>query len=257
LPFRAGFISAQDYLTDLNQTALRYYTDSMIATPNDEIARSFWKDTRVRVLAYDRGALYFAKVNAQIVRESKGRRSLDDLILSLIAERRSGHPMTTGSWAAFLRKELGEPGVAEWREMLAGRRIDLASDTFGSCFIKTGLPVGEFDMGFDFVASLANRRLVQGLKPGSNAALAGLRDGDVIKKMEAGDQVQSTLQAMVTLQVERSGQSMTIRYSARGRVSPIPQWVLKTGEAGRCDSHKARMSMHPSQNSGGGIRNVE
>lgn len=234
LPYRAGALSADEYLADLNRTASRYYTDSMIATPNDRIPGAFWKDTRVRVLPYDRGSLYFAKLNAQIFRKSAGRRSLDDLVVSLLAERRAGRPMTIDTWATFLRRELGDAGITEWRAMLAGQPIELASDSFGPCFVKKTVPLGEFDMGYDFVASNANGRIVQGLKPGSNAALAGLRNGDVVKKGGAGDATQEDPRAMVTLQMERAGRPITIRYSARGRSLLIPQWIAVHSRKGSC-----------------------
>ena len=44
---------------DLNETAVRYYTNSLIGAPNDEIGKRFWEDTRIRVLPYDRGAFLF------------------------------------------------------------------------------------------------------------------------------------------------------------------------------------------------------
>lgn len=236
LPYRAKAISADEYLADLNRTAIRYYTDSMIATPNDRIAGAFWKDTRVRVLPYDRGSLYFAKLNAEIVRASGGRRSLDDLVLSLLAERHAGRPMTIHTWKTYLRRELGDAGIADWQTMLTGRRIELASDSFGPCFVRTTVPLGEFDMGYDFVASNAKGRIVQGLKPGSNAALAGLRDGDVVMKGGARDATQWDPNAMVTLQVERAGRPLTIQYSARGRILQIPQWIKDKGRKGECET---------------------
>lgn len=236
LPYRARAISTDAYLADLNRTMIRYYTNRMAATPNDQIADAFWKDTRVRVLPYDRGSLYFARLNAQILRASAGRRSLDDLVLSLLEERRAGRPLTVDTWVTFLQRELGDAGIADWRAMLAGQRIELADDTFGPCFVKTSVPLGEFDMGYDFVASDANGRIVEGLEPGSNAALAGLRNGDVVKRGGAGDATQRDPQALVTLEVERAGQPMTIKYSARGRVLPIPRWIKARSVNGGCET---------------------
>ena len=57
LPLRAGLITPDAYLKDINATARRYYTNALNGTPDAEIAPRFWEDTRIRTLPYDRGAL--------------------------------------------------------------------------------------------------------------------------------------------------------------------------------------------------------
>ena len=86
-------LDSQAFLDDLNSTAARYYTNVLIDTPNEEIPDGFWKDTRIRVLPYDRGSLYFAKLDAEIRAASEGKRSLDDIVRRMLAERRAGKPM--------------------------------------------------------------------------------------------------------------------------------------------------------------------
>src|SRR3546814_7659004 len=80
LPWRAGLMTDAEYLADVNETASRYYTGLLRNTPEEEAVRRFWEDTRVRVLPYDRGAMYFAKLNGMIRRASGGKRSVDDLV---------------------------------------------------------------------------------------------------------------------------------------------------------------------------------
>jgi hypothetical protein len=235
LPYRAGAIDTDGFLADLNGSALGYYANPMLLTPNDRVAPNFWLDTRIRVLPYYRGSLYFAKLNLEIVRASNGKRSLDDLVVALLDERRAGRPLTIDTWKAFLRKELGDAGLADWQAMLAGQRIDLPSDAFGPCFIREDKQLGEFDLGYDFIASNAHGHAVQGLKPGSNAALAGLRDGDVVRKViGAGDAAQIEVKPVVTLEIERAGQPMTVRYRLRGKLITVPQWTRRRDAPEQC-----------------------
>lgn len=77
LALRAGQITPDQFLDDLNDTAGRYYTDAMIRTPNSEVAANFWRDTRIRVLPYDRGSMYFAVLDGQLRAASHGKTSLD------------------------------------------------------------------------------------------------------------------------------------------------------------------------------------
>jgi M61 glycyl aminopeptidase len=46
LAWRAGLITADQFLADLNQTASRYYTNALRATPEDQVLPHFWEDTR-------------------------------------------------------------------------------------------------------------------------------------------------------------------------------------------------------------------
>ena len=80
----------------------------------------FWEDTRIRVLPYDRGGMYFAVLNGKIGRASAGKRSIDDLIQAMIDRARAGQPVTEAVWLDLLRKEIGEDGPAVHRSMLAG-----------------------------------------------------------------------------------------------------------------------------------------
>ncbi|HVN42345.1 MAG TPA: hypothetical protein VMT50_06135, partial [Steroidobacteraceae bacterium] len=82
LPLRYGLIDADAFLKDLNFHAARYYTSALGNVPNSEIPARFWKDTRIRTLPYDRGFLYLVTVDEAVRRASKGRRSLDDLMLA-------------------------------------------------------------------------------------------------------------------------------------------------------------------------------
>lgn len=230
LPFRAGLISSQAFLDDLNSTAGRYYTNALIATPNAQIAEGFWKDTRIRVLPYDRGSLYFASVDAQIRAASQGKRSLDDLVRHMLAERRADRPMDLALWKRLLGQELGARGLADFDAMLAGGTVLPPSDAFGPCFERVTRPMKRFDLGFDPLILVAKDRIVAGLKPGSSAEAAGLRNGDRILNRFPQDALQGDQKAEVTLEVERGGQQLRIAYLPRGETVPgTYQWQARAG----------------------------
>jgi predicted metalloprotease with PDZ domain len=229
LPFRAGSITSADYLRDINTTAARYFTNALNHTPNDQIGARFWADTRVRVLPYDRGGLYFAVVNDEVRKASHGKRSLDDLVLEMLEGRRAGHPMTEDTWRRIVARELGENGAKQFDAMLAGELIVPASDSFGACYERTTARLRRYELGFtpDVLAEPA--RIVRGLIPGSAAARAGLRDGDHIVKPVPQDKIQADQQAMLHLQVQRAGRIVEISYLPRGETVDAYQWQAKPG----------------------------
>jgi hypothetical protein len=229
LAWRAGLITADQYLADLDQTAGRYYTNALRATPEDQVAPHFWEDTRIRVLPYDRGAMYFAVLNGKIRKKSAGRRSVDDLIQSMIVRERAGEKLSDQTWMDLLGRELGEEGLAIHKSMLAGGLMLPESDGFGPCFRRTITKIRQFDLGFDNASLLGNVKTIKGLKPGSEAEKAGLRDGDVISYGVALDAVQAEVKRTLTLQVTRDGKTFPLTYLPRGEALDAYQWERVAG----------------------------
>ena len=224
LPWRAGLMSADEYLADLNKTASRYYTNALKDTPEDQVAPRFWEDTRIRVLPYDRGAMYFAVLNGKIRKASGGKRSLDDLIQAMIVRARENQPVTEAVWLDLLRAEIGEDGPAVHRSMLSGGLMLPESDDFGPCFRRTTRKIRQFDLGFDNKSILGAEKIIQGLKPGFEAEKAGLRNGDIITYAVALDAVQGDVTRMLDLQVTRDGKTFPLRYLPRGDAVDAYQW---------------------------------
>ncbi|MCP3734260.1 peptidase M61 [Sphingomonas sp. RP10(2022)] len=233
LPYRAGMISAEDFLKDLNETAGRYYTNIKIATPNAAIPDGFWRDTRVRVLPYDRGSLYFETVDAQIRAESGGRRSLDDIVRTMLKTRRDGGAMNEALYRSLLKAELGDGGLTDLDAMLAGATVLPPSDAYGPRFRRVSRPLRRYDLGFDMASLQARPKIVRGLIAGSNAAVAGLRDGDEILNGFPQDALQGDQLAYVTLDVKRDGRVLQLRYRPRGEIVDAYQWVPVDGASGK------------------------
>jgi predicted metalloprotease with PDZ domain len=231
LPWRFGAISADAFLSDVNKTAGRYYTDLLNNTPNAEIPARFWADTRVRVLPYDRGSLYFARVDSEIRRASGGTRSLDDLILAMLARRRQGQLVDQAAWNDLVTRELGDKGRGEFQAMLAGALVLPDSDAFGACFRRTTAPLRRYELGFDTKVLIEPKRIVRGLVAGSAAERAGVRNGDEIAKPVPQDAIQADQNATLTLLIRRDGGTLPITYLPRGETVMANQWA-RTGASG-------------------------
>jgi hypothetical protein len=225
LPLRAGVMDADGFLKDLNNTAARYYTNIRNDAPNAEVPKRFWADTRIRVLPYDRGALYFALVDEEVRKASDGKRSLDDLVLQMIKRRRAGATLTQGDWEAAVTRELGERGRQAFQGMLAGRLMLPGPDAFGPCFTRTTRALRRYELGFDTEVLIQPKKVIHGLVAGSAAEKAGLRNGDEIIKPVPQDRIQGDQTATITLQIRRGDQSMTVTYLPRGETVNAYQWV--------------------------------
>jgi hypothetical protein len=229
MPLRAKAISSADFLQNLNVTAARYYTDALNGTPDGDIWKRFWEDTRIRTLPYDRGSLYFATVDTQIRKASAGRRSLDDLILGLLDRRRRGESVSRQTWVDLLVRETGPRAKTEFEHMLAGVLVVPESGAFGPCFQRTTRPMRRYELGFDSKVLIEPSRTIRGLIAGSAAQKAGLKDGDRILKPVPQDGIQGNQTEQLTLLIKREDKTFTVTYLPRGETVPAYQWERVPG----------------------------
>ena len=223
LPWLAGMISTEDYLRDINLTAARYFANDVITAPDTTIVPNFWTDMRYNVLPYDRGAFYFATLDARIRKSSGGKRSVDDLVRAMVARDRTGQPVTLDVWLALLRADLGEAGPAFHEAMIRGVPIDPPSDAFGPCFRRVATTFRRYDLGFGG-PEIARRTVVEGLRPGSEAARAGLRDGDRVDYQTSTEGAQRDPDKTLTMHVTRGYAKFDVTYLPRGSSVPGYRW---------------------------------
>ncbi|QOY88012.1 M61 metallopeptidase family protein [Paludibaculum fermentans] len=229
LALRAGQITPAEFLHDLNSTAGRYYTNAFLGTPNSEIPKRFWADTRIRVLPYDRGSLYFAVLDTQLRAASHAQTGLDELLMQFLARRKRALPLDETAWCSLLEQALGTPGPESYRAMLAGALQLPESGAFGPQFERTTTRLRRYELGFAPEVLIEPRRVVRGLKEDSAAARAGLRNGDEITRPVPQDVVQAQQEATLTLHVSRAGQSLVITYLPRGEEVDAWQWRMAGG----------------------------
>lgn len=229
LSLRAGQITSAQFLKDVNTTAGRYYTDALIHTPNDEIPSHFWADTRIRVLPYDRGSMYFAVVDGEVRSASHGRRNLDDLLLEMLARRQQKLPVDESAWVELVTRVLGEKGKTEFEAMKSGVVMLPEPGGFGPCFTRTTRMLKRYELGFEPKVLTEPKRIVRGLIAGSAAEHAGVRNGDELVKPVPQDGIQADQEGVLTLELTRDGKPLEISYIPRGEAVEAYQWT-RTGE---------------------------
>lgn len=229
LPLRFGLLTPQQFLDSLNITAARYYTNALGNLPNARIDEGFWKDTRIRTLAYDRGMLYLATVNDALRKKSHGQRSLDDVLRALLEIGRQRPGPTQADWETQLAQELGAGAVEDFHAFLAGTPPLPASDAFGPCFRRTSKPLREYVLGFEPAVLAEPRRIVRGLVPDSAAAVAGVRNGDEIVRPVPQDGIQGNQTERLHLRLRRDGKEFDVDYLPRGKTMDTWQWERVPG----------------------------
>ena len=231
LPWRAGMVPTETYLRDINLTAARYYTSAEINGHEDQIEPNFFKNTWLNMLGYDRGALYFAILNGKIRRASGGKQSVDDLVREMVRRHRGGEDLTEQAWLDLVRKAAGEDAVAVHRSMMIGGVIAPESDDYGPCFKRYGAKIRRYELGFTAKTMPERRAEVTDLVEGSEAAKAGLRNGDVlIMPVITTEGVKRDPARKLTAPVTRDGKTFEVTWLPRSAATyDAWQWERVAG----------------------------
>ena len=229
ITLRAGLIEPEEFLAGLNAQALSYYANPLRDLPMSEVAARFWKDTRVRKIPYDRGALYLASVDAAVRARSAGMRSLDDLMFTMLDRLKSGQAYDSAAWSNLVNSELGADGRTQYQAMLNGELITPPNNAFGPCFSNEKADYLQFELGFDPVVLTKLPRVVTDVLAGSNAEKAGLAKGDEITQPVVLEEVLTDPAAQLTLKIKRGGAAMDISYVPRGAAVSGVRWTRVPG----------------------------
>lgn len=231
LMYRAGLCTEEEFLEDVNRTVSEFLTNPLRNMPNHEIGQMFWRDRNAQRLPYQRGSLYFAYVDGKIREASEGKRSLDDVVLSLFERRDNSEPLTKETWLKELEKEIGSDAVNDFESIIVrGEDFIPSSMAFGSCFKRVPVKLRPFELGFDERDSLyTEERYIRGLVKGSNAARAGLQNGDRILNKVNLRKARNNENQRIKLHVRRGEETLEIEYLPRSEPVDGYKWVRIPG----------------------------
>ena len=227
--YRSGLCTAEEFLEDVNGTVISFLTNPLRNMPNEDIGKKFWQDRNAQRLPYQRGSLYFAYVDAKLRAASKGKRTLDDLILALFERRENGEKLTKDLWLGELGKQIGPSAVEDFESIIIrGEYFIPASDAFGPEFERVPAKLRVFELGFDERKSLyAKEKRITGLVKGSAAQHAGLKNGDMILNNVNPRELRDNENLKIKLELQRGDKKLTIEYLPRGKSVEGYKWVLK------------------------------
>lgn len=152
IPLRTGLISKKQALDEIQRRATDYYTNPTRHLSDLEAAKICWQDRRAQRLAYGRGIFFLANVDAQIRRATEGRKSLDDVVLSLLEMGRRNEPLGNEAFLKAVRETAGIDVSEAWRLMHGGGHFAPDGDSFDSLFTVAPVTVQEADTGKEAVS---------------------------------------------------------------------------------------------------------
>ena len=178
---RAGLITAEEYLTDVNRTIRDYYLSPAIRATNGDILKFTHTDPQIERMPYLRGDLLAIRWNAAI--EKSSSHSLDDVMRDLLSSAlRSRAVVSAETVDAHVKKYLRTGVRRDIEEYVDKGQIIIPGDAdLGPCFELKNETFHKFDLGFQYKKSETGTGWeVTAVDPAGPAFKLGLRAGDVI-----------------------------------------------------------------------------
>lgn len=189
---RSGIGGLEDFVASWNEILLAYATSPVRNAPAARVAAEYWSNGDISKLPYRRGQLLAALWERNLREVTRGARTLDDVLRAMAARAAATADQSTLPPAAALfpliYAELGGPSIADdvERYLTRGETIELPADTFGPCLRVVKRTQPTFERGWDPEATSTNDNHLTGLRVGSPAYRAGLREGMKIIERVSG-----------------------------------------------------------------------
>lgn len=227
LSYRAGVITIEEFLEDISRKASNYYTNPLRLLTNHEASELFWSDSNAQRLPYGRGFMYMAITDAKIREKSLGKRNLDDVVLEMLRRKNSGEHYGIKEWLELLNKEIGPDAKTDYEYMSSGGLLVPPENSYESRFNVVKLRERCFELGFKINSLYSETRTVEGLVEKSNAALAGLLNGDKVLEHSALAEVQNNPALTMRLKIWRGAEEFEISYLPLGKEVESYCWSRK------------------------------
>jgi predicted metalloprotease with PDZ domain len=224
LSYRAGLMSAQSYVADLNRTIERYTLSPFRDEPSARIVKDFWSDPAIGDLPYLRGNIVASLVDAQIRTTSGGARNLDDLMRELLSARPAEIPVVTSETLLAKVATFTSPAFAEGIRQIVmfGAPVKIDPKILEPCLHESLVKTAPFDAGFDERVARA-RHIASGVSVGSSAYRAGLRNGQKIASWNLHD---GDPKVVADVTIEDGAAKRTIQYLPEGKATTVPAFAL-------------------------------
>lgn len=223
--FMVGKIDADRYVDMINEKLRAYYVNPYSKGDFSSAFRKSWTHCYAQRVTYGRGVLILIELDALLNRCTEGKVRMYNLMVELLDGAKEGIPMT---WNRFVElADLYTAGKASLRltELMEEGITAPAADFFGPEYTVEKVAAPVMDNGFDDTVRYSHDQVVTGVKPGSNAEKAGLRNGDVILKASSEWEAVDDENMHLVYQVRRGETELTIEFLPRGEKVPCWQYV--------------------------------
>lgn len=209
----SGLIDEVKYLQLTDSILRAHYSDDRLGIHNDSIKVHFWDDSYIGKLPYNRGSLFALFLDGQLVKATGGKTNLKTVMQQLLIAANaasSGSKQFHRSWLEEEVKSLSGLEIGPWidRYIIAGEPIPIALFNEVLPYPLAEEPCKVFGFGFSLEKDAGGKMKILEIYPGTGAAEADFRAGDIILGYDVYMQPESNS----TIVVERDGKEISIAF---------------------------------------------
>ena len=225
---RLGLLGSSDVRDAIAGETSVISTSAHRGKSNAELAAAARTDETARAHLVARGALYAAAVNGRIRARTKQAKSLEPVILALLARARTERKaLPVSAWTDELAKIDPSESAAFDAAIVRGVEPVLPDGAIGPCFRAGSGEYVAFDLGYDDAATREEAsHVVIGLRADGPAAKGGLKAGDVIEEAEYRD---GHADVPAKLTIKRDGAKQAVTFVPRGVARKGQTWTRVAG----------------------------
>ncbi len=226
----SGQWSQKDWIDFTNLYLRNYHKSAAKNAKALAIDEQFWSDFEHERQPYWRGYLIALMWNRDVMQNTSGKTTAMDILRAMrdkadIATEED-FPVLTSQYIAKQFSEAAGRDVHSdiERFYLNGETLPIQADLFQDCGSLTQSPVYQYDVGFDPEATLGSG-IVSGVKPGSNANKAGLKNGQILESKVSGGGGDTTIPLVLKLNDGKSSFEVSY-YPVSGDPVLVPQFEI-------------------------------
>ena len=217
--YEVGITTERQFLSLLNTYIINYYRSPYKNSTNKEYVDGFKFDNKMENLVYDKGAVFAFALDGYIRNSSNNKYTIDDLMDALLTkaskEEINGN-LTIEHMNKIANQSIGiDISNLIKEQIINGKTINISSPLIDSLEIKS---LSSFNYGFDYITSMKNE-IITGVKEGSNAFKAGLKNGSKLTGIKG---ITNSPSGRMILEVETDNKKSIIEFNPEGVKIEVP-----------------------------------
>lgn len=147
LPYRLGLVDAEFTREQVAQRLDAYLANPLCTMDSVQAAKLNWSDRRAQRMAYGRGVMFVANVDAMIRAATDGKKSMDDVVRDLVVMHREGKEPYNEDFLASALRISGLDLTAQLESMSSGVQFAPDDACFDGLFTFTPKQLAQADTG--------------------------------------------------------------------------------------------------------------